>query len=516
MRSGHNNLSLSLTSGTSTVYVDDLPLAGGVRFDTLYPGGLFGRAELYIPRDVTRFLAADLTHKLQIRNGLSIVYEGRIVNIQRQADRDTQGVYLAALGYWADVLMVRKWRKPWADGRLDQWRLPAEPYDSSDLSLTEIVQVDTNDRLRFTPKAEAFGNADYASLVYTAPTGETVKRVTFDYDLQEAGQAWELALRNEGTGADVWSQVSSGTGTVDHTLATPSQIVHFLFRSKAAQTPPSDGTIYGQLTAVVVYTETGAISPAEVVNDVRGEATELSASEGLIAANTLDISPFVSDVDTLADILTNAAGYGDGSGNPWAVGVRESDLASDSKPVIFLEQQPVLTANEYSIRLDDENLVPPVVFEQDISTVKNWIAVSYTTPGGERKWYTPDDDSALLDATSITAYGQRQEWIDVNTTTAAQAKVYGLRYKARWKDPQWVVSGDIAVQGYIRGTGQERIPSSQIRAGTRVKIENFLSDLSGTGLTLLVTGTSYEDDGEICRLSTGRPHRLDFWLERNL
>ena len=42
----------------------------------------------------------------------------------------------------------------------------------------------------------------------------------------------------------------------------------------------------------------------------------------------------------------------------------------------------------------------------------------------------------------------------------------------------------------------------------RVRIENWQNDVSGTGLTFLVSGTAYTDQGESCALDIGIPDSL--------
>ena len=45
-------------------------------------------------------------------------------------------------------------------------------------------------------------------------------------------------------------------------------------------------------------------------------------------------------------------------------------------------------------------------------------------------------------------------------------------------------------------------------AGKRLLITDYLTDLSGTGLTVLITRTEYEHDSRMCSLSFGVPDNL--------
>ena len=507
-RTPYNALAISALSGTTQVTGAGLEAAEGLSFSTIYPAGLFAACTFYVPRDVTASWTLKAGHKLIVRNGMKTVWEGRVTAIGVDVDGVREGNNVTALGYWADVLMARGIRKPWADTRIsdDPWQwLTTSPA-------AEKCTLDRNNRLRFTPKAEAHADTENAAVQYTAPTGQTIKRIAFNYDLQEAGQAWTLGLNTSHEG--LWSVTSSGTGTQNITLGTARQVVYFYFQANAAQTPPSDGTIYGQISNLQLFTETGDITLPEIAKDIRALVTELSASETLIGANTLSLVPFVIDGQSYADALILAASYGDSSYQSWAVGVRESDLSTDSKPILFAEAYPALTDYDYAVRLDEPNLIPPFKAEQDIEPVRNWIAVRYRDESGRTVYLTPDDDADLKDATSIAAYGERQEWISVDTTSITTAETFGRRYLAARKDPQWRISTGLTVTGFIRAKSGAIVPASEIRAGKRVKVENYLNDLSGTGLTLRITGTSYDDTTETNTMDVGLPDNLDVLLAR--
>jgi hypothetical protein len=100
--------------------------------------------------------------------------------------------------------------------------------------------------------------------------------------------------------------------------------------------------------------------------------------------------------------------------------------------------------------------------------------------------------------------------INVGSSTGAAAINSGRRYLRAYKDPQYRVSGPITVESWIRGKAGNRVPCSEIYAGQRVKIENYLQDLSGTGLTFLISHTNYDDDSETNSMSIGPPGDLVF------
>jgi hypothetical protein len=242
--------------------------------------------------------------------------------------------------------------------------------------------------------------------------------------------------------------------------------------------------------------------------------TGLSADTVRIGSNTVSLVPFVADNETAAAVLFKAASYGDASYNAWAFFVLESDLSTDDKPILYYAQQPALTSTDFYIRLDDPNLVAPVSLVQDTAEVRNWISVRYQKIDGGQAIVSPNDDANLKDSTSIATYGTRAEELTLDTTSVTLATAYARRYLGTRKDPQWTIPGGLSVQGYIRNASGGHVPAANIRPGNRVRIENFIEDISGTGLTFLITGTAYDDASGRCTMQVGRPNRLDVLLAR--
>lgn len=488
--------------------------AQNLRFATGYPAGLFLTASVDVPRNVAQRWQVEGAQKLVVRNGLKMVWEGEIVNLQGALGSTAGEMSILANGYWGTLMDARRIRKPWADTRMDSrtW-----VYDET-ASAAEKCSPDWYNRLMFVPKNEQWGAGEYAQFVYTAPTGETVKKISFGYDLAENSPTteWKLTLERSTDGTS-WttdttiasSTVTSGTVIL---LGTATQYVALRFTndSGAAQTPPGDGTEFGKLTSVVVYTETSSINLTEIVTDVVGMLSgEMSADTDLIDSNTLALLPFVVDrYDTLAQVVTTAASFGDSSGNAWAVGVRESDLASDGLPIVFAEQQPPLTDYDYTVRLSDANVLPGLRWSRDVDDLHNWVAVAYRNDGGGTAYLTPNDDASLKDTDSIATYGQRAVVLNLPTGDSTTALAFGQRYLAAHKDAQYHMSAPVLVQGYVTAKGGRRIPASEIRAGKRLRIVDFLSDLSGTGLTFLISKTDYRDADNVCAMSAGVPDDL--------
>lgn len=521
-------------NSNSTV-VDPLNLltrGQGLSFDTYFPGGVFGSADVFIPCDPTQPFPYRGGQRLLIRNGLTVVYEGDITQTPYVIGQGgVQGRRIVAGGAWEQRLGRWRWDKRWADTRLsaDVWQYPTSAFSANDVTEQEIMEVRQEaDRMRFTPKAEAFTANWYGRRVYTMPTGETVKRITLSYEMQEAAQAWALQCY-DGAGNNQFDITASGTGTQDVTLGSPNQVIFIDFRSINAQTPTSDGVYFGQVdnavsagTAFVVYSETGNINGYEIARDIRAENTDLNSDESQISsALTLSLIPFMTNgAESHASILSRAVGYGDASFNSWYAQLLESDAATspNGRPVLKVAQYPSLSDYDYGVRIDDLNL-QGIEIAPNYDGIYNYISVRYRDAAGVERVVSPDDDANLTDATSVATYGRRepQQPLDIGLGTQALAVTVGRRYLAQAKDLRHYVSGPITVKEYIVGKNGERVPCSQIRAGKRIRVLNFLNDeigVSNAGLTFIITHAQYRDDTREMSISTGVSDDLALYIAR--
>lgn len=509
--SDYDDLSIEVYSSGDTRLSDPdglLSRAVVESFETVYPGGRYGAARLWVPRSsMTGWWHLKINQRVILRLGMEAVYEGWIDGFSHVLDAEQAGSVVHLIGGWARKLMRRRWWKRWSDNRLEDelWRW------QTGASGAEKCSIDRRGRIRFTPKGVAWSNGDYAAVRYTMPTGETVKKITYDYALAEGGQAWEIAIRNVGTGADVVSVTASGTATSQsHTLATPSQSIELRFYARAGQTPSEDGTYYGEFSNLTVYSETSSINLSEAAADVAGYNTELSSGTAYIGACSQDLTPLFSDGESLADILTDAAGFGDGSGGRWAVGVLCSEAVPGGagKPVLFAEAYPATTDYDLSLNLAGELGIEAAELGLEASEIANSITVEYQDDDGYTVVLTPADDSTLSDATSIAAWGQSDHRLSLGYSTAAVAPQNGRRWLAAFKDPQWTAERPIEIAGSIRRKSGDPLSAARVRAGMRLRIEDFLSDplSSSGGLVMVITQTSYTPaGGGRVQMSFGKP-----------
>jgi len=505
------------STGTTLVHsaIRELARAEDIEFSTIYPGGLYKDASFFIPRDPDLGWLLNGAQRFAILNGLQTVYEGA-ASALGYTSTGRSGRRISSPGLWGQLLAKAGWNKPWSDNRLDDahWVLQTGATGNDKCS-----PPDRTNRIRWVPKAVLWNNGEYVEVKWTAPTGETFKKITYDYNLQEGAQSWEIAIRNVGTAADVVSVTTSGPATSQtHTFATPTQSVALRFYARANQTPAADGTIYGEFSNITLYTETSAISLTEIAKDIRAHVSGLSSYEGFIGSNTYDLTPFVTDgYEPLASVINKAAAFGDSSFNPWAAYLLGSG-ASDNpngKPVLAVEQWPSLSTYDYAVRLGEPGVVLPEIIK-DFDNIWNWIPVKYRDELDNRDVIlTPDDDANLKDSTSITSWGQREAPIlDAGVSNATVAKAMARRYLAEHKDPRFRASGNIQVTGTIRQKNGTRIQACRVRAGKRVKIENFFKDeigVSGAGLTFAIVQTGYRDTGRQLQMTCGSP---DYWAVR--
>ncbi len=504
---GLNDLMVEIYASGTTRIADpgnEIIRAGGLRYSTIYPGGIFGDCSFNVPRDVRMWLESMGASRLVVRNGLQVVWEGKIDNQLSVLQAEASGMDMRGMGYWGALLGRRRWNKPWCDTRIDEKVWVWNTATGSN-RVPDFCTLDRNERMRFTPKNVAWANNNYVSIYYDAPTGETIKRVTFDYDLQEGGQAWALALTDAAlTFPWPWSATASGTGSADTTFGTPTTRAYIAYVAQAGQTPTEEGTYYGQISNVKVYTETGSINLTEVAKDCRAKITDLNSTDIYIGSNTLALEPFISEgYEAISSILERAAKIGDSSFYQWNCYLDHSEkaISTDGKPVLVVEQQPLLTDYDYEIRL--EEIEPDFSVDRYYDELWNWIVVRYTDANGKEKWITPDDDANLKNTTSITDYGQRDYVLDAGVASSTAATNAGRVFLAEHKDPKYRMSGALNVKGSIRGKGGLIVPACQIRAGKRLKIGNFLQDLSGSGLTFLIGQTDYSADEEVCQVTAG-------------
>lgn len=544
-RSGYNNLSISVYGfGSTTPIYDQTGELGAVtigELETFYPGGLYGSGQVEIGRDALKswLIAGVYPYRFVIRNGHKTVFEGYAEAHDRTFGETAQSLGIPLTGAWGALAMRQALRRLYVDQRIDQftWEFLPEPTDQQKGNLRR--SSDAGNALVFSAMNDMpWGSGEYIQAVYTAPAGETLKRVTYSYDVTVYNnEDWSLVLYDvtNGSALDTKSRTTTGTstGSVDVTLSPVSSQIALRFRSDAAQTPADDGSgamSYAEITSLTVYAS--ALNPAGYVASVSAIIKDLVVEySGILNQDTRYISDnsynpgqIVTEgggYEYLTELLTRVADYGDSNQDAWAVRLLPSERARtpDGKPVLEYAEQPDLTDYEYVLSVDDTNIVAPVIVAQSWDRVRNWIVVQYIDQAGKLTIVTPDDDSSLADTDSIARYGKRVKVLDIGQSYSAAAINYGRRYLLRWRYSQVELPQSVSVRGYIMSKNGVPVPASEIEAGKRVLLRNFIGNLSsGVGSrqsVFLITRTSYDDTTETCRITAGKPDSVDVLLAQD-
>ncbi len=520
MSLSRNPLSLHVYASGTTLLNDpddSLKLIKSLTFSKQYPMGIFGSGSFFVPRPVLREWLVSGALRFEVRNSLDTAYEGYLSGPSYLWGETEEGVSVPLAGACDHILMRQTWRRLWADQRLDEavWQFPTAALNAFDVTLTK-GELDRNRRLKLLPKNVQFANNEFIRVSYSMPTGELVKRVIFDYNFQEAAQAWTGALYGV-TGATLpWTITASGTGSQSITLGTPSNTIVFYLQSTSGgnQTPPDDGTVYLEIKNLTVYCETGARDMELVAKDIAIYfSSVINADTQYIqaAGSVRNLVPFIEDDrPSLADILEDAIAPGDGAAPPnrWAFGLLASQEAAtkDGKPPLFLEQYPNTSDHEYILRRG-ANLISDIEVRRDYGAVRNWIPVRYLDEKGWEHWVTPDDDASLKDQDSIDRYGRRDVdgGLDAGYMSAANALAFGQLYLSLKKKPVDQLAQPAVVQGYILDKNGNEVPTSLIEPGKRALLEGWKDEETGAPLRLVITATDYQHDDESCAVTTGIP-----------
>jgi hypothetical protein len=484
---------------------------------TQYPGGRCGECSFFVPRETLRPWGFMQGHRLVVRGGQEQVWEGEITGIAAVVGRGggQTGNRVTARGFWVTRVMGVTLNRRYVDARVDEttW-----PWDTTSTG-AEMASVDRRNRLRFTPKAVAWAIGNGCQVVYTAPTGELIQRVEFDYDLQEGAQNWELGLYNVDTATVEWSVAASGSGSISGAagdLATPANSITFYFYSGANQTPAADGTIYGQISNLLVYARTAnsgnlADEMDEITKDLVQTFSAAFDSDltGIATpAVPLSLTPFITAEDeTLADILMRATEKGDGTQNRWAawVDLSERAVTPNGQPRMRLEQIPALTDYEYIVDWDSTELVGDLEMDWNLDELANYVVVTYRDPEGKQHRISPADDASLTDSASATRYGGRYYPLDIGDGTAALALSAGQSWLAAYRNPRWQMLSPIQIRGYVKTKQGTQIRAYNVRAGERIKIGKYLDDGTGTWMTFLISATSYDAESDTVSITIGTP-----------
>jgi hypothetical protein len=530
-----------VTVNTSAyIILDDIQ---DVRFATGYPGGMCLDASFYVPRDIQLLFPMAGGERVVFRNGTVLVYEGYVSAFERRITPDGMGTAVTLMGAWGWHMMSRRWYKIWADARVDEtaWKWVAG-YSGGDKVRYEIERTN---RLALGCKqsTEYLADTVIGAVEYVAKDGETIKRITYDYEILDSGATPDFQFsvyRSDPSPAEVATSVqTSGTGAFDYTFVTPCNKVELRLTPITASVPFTTGSgdyWWAIITKLCVYTEVNdPFYIYDLGQDLIGHLTVLNSSTQYCNGTVIDTSlkllgqPSSAYGDseypnsfgafgfeTCADILAMGARYGRGSTYDYGrigYGLYPSSFTdeSDGKPALFVEAYPdTSTAYDYLIGLDDLNLQAPFSVAQDFASVRNYVIVHYIDNEGAERYYTPNDNAALKDTASIALYGQREAIMDVGYADTGTAVEAGVRHLNYYKDPKYILTGPIRVFDYLEDQYGAHVPVSQVWAGSILRLRNWFSATADANnrLAFVITHVEYDDVSNSASLTAGPPPEL--------
>lgn len=509
-----------------------------IRFSTVYPGGIFDSFSCFIPCDPTRHFPMRWGQRIIVRNGLTLVWEGFVSSLTLMIRENESGYMVDGLGYIAlahrHYLYHRYIDRRFSSDVRGIWEA------ASELNGADKCTYDNNNRLYFVPKEVAWGASERAGFYYGTNAGGNVARVDFNYYLSSSNsQTWGMRLIDVARGTTLWSACTSTSASAACSISLPAASsatsLYFTFRNAAAAacTPVADGGVYGKITNLAVFGEDPRLSSQSNVSDIIKSlsyylgyysASLFSESGSLIATNTYDLTTngFVcDDFGESIPQIAQRAGTFSASNLAYSVGIRESEaIAGNTQPVLYYEQQPATTDYEYSVRLDDQNLSGlELVLSADPGELYNVVNVSYRDSNGKATWVHYGIDARLRDTDSRSKYLSRWEIIETDKAfdSYTAAADYGARFLNGNKNLKYYVRAPLRVSGTIQSKAGQQAPVSHVRAGQRLRIENFMldvGDISGAGLTFLISRTEYDDETQSVSISCGLPDDLAVFLAR--
>jgi hypothetical protein len=511
-----NKSQIAVYAGTTAV--DDpfglLNRAEQITFSTTYPGGYYDSFNCFIPCDPTTRLPFTYLNTLIVRDGLTTIWRGDIISITLVINANRSGVEISAVGQLAYLKYTSTVRR-WIDRRFSSQMAGVWEYQTGVFS--EKCTPDQYNRLMFTPKAVAWGNGDYVVMRYSVYNNSKVKRISFSYDFQEGAQVWEFDLYDYDNSAVLWGPLTaSGTGTQNITLTTTSNTLEFRYASRAAQTPPADGSVYAKITNLAVFGANPSGAAVTTVADViKAYCALLSYTDYThFGTNTYDLTTagFVADdlTETFLESIQRVMQFSAGN-DAYSFGFNDYGLP-------YFEMQPVLTDYDYIVNLAESNISGfELVLSADYGEIYNEIFVRRTDEDGKMHIVTGIDDSGLGNSTSKTKYRQRVYRAEAGTSAQAGAVDVGKQTLKAKKDLQYYVRQPLVMHDTILAKNGVRVPVAQVRAGRRIRIENFSTDAGdalGAGLTFLISRTEYNDDTNSISISCGTPDDLALYLAR--
>lgn len=489
-------------------YVNDpercAEFASNLQFSSIWPKG-YETASFVIRRDIAARWAVKSAYGLIIRDGLRIVWQGRLAGLHKAIQGGDESINIRADG-WYCVLRDRTIRKRWADNAAVRRLLPTA-QDTAEQNEFDLTKNDDYIHWRSGYGDTSRSSGDEYQERYTMPTGTKIATIKFNYALR-SGEGVTLVWYNDDQTSNEGSQTSPGAGTVgtgshdDDFTAGDTESCTLKFQCDANDLYDENDWIriynlwfYGKMDSFG--------SPNYYADEIGQDVLEIVASAEIsgdydgLDSPSLAIEPFITrndDFETADSVLQRLAAFGDADDDTWGWLVWDKTGASDGLPKAELKEWSVADY-EWLASLADVNNFRD---EEVVDEVKNWIMVRYTDDDNVVRYVSPDDNASLKDTTSIADYYERHHALDAGNCDQATAIELGTRYLEYHKDPPHRMSFDI--QGFIRQKGGGEAPVGWVRAGDRIKMIDW-----NDGETIFVRTCRYNAETGVLHVERDLP-----------
>ncbi len=475
-----------------------LDFAVGLRFDSLWPKGYFS-CSFTVSRDMAIRWAVKNAYEVIIRDGRRIVWQGLINVISKRLATNSETYTITASGF-ISLFAKRVMRKKWVDNSV--FDLLYQPLEN----LNDVFQyldtfVGSNVCGIRLPGNTGGADQDLIEYRYDSVSGDVIVRVDYTWQMQ-SGDGLRISVLNVDNAKAVENTDETGTGSVEgssetHVMAQ-GDTASIIFEWKLEATD-TDYDGFGNFYNAVVYVKIDHIAGVpdyyadQIIRDVitRCGESELSADFDDLASPGFALIPFMTQgkgrLEIADSIIQRAVDYGDGSQQTWGFSVWDETGTSDGLPKTEFKQRPALTDWDYEINLSETSTFH---HEETLAELFNYVHVEYTDTDGKDAYASADNIAALKDTTSITNYGRRDKIIPIGKGTSAKAQEVGERFLALHKDP--LNKGGFTIKGRMRKKGRNYEPASWVRAGIRVKVNDYLG-----GKIFLIRKVAYNAENMI-------------------
>jgi len=437
-------------------------------------------------------------HRVTLRKGLAqVLFDGFLVKIEEiQEDKDR--ITCTALG-WSSLFGDDTFNKIYCETRLGQWVGSEEPAGSF---RPDKFDYRMQDSIYLKPRQVDFDTDEYTYVRYEIPFSSSVARIRFDWEVA-LPDAWPGKLEvRDSTGAILLSETATGSGSENIELTgTVTYIEARFYVTEAGENTAADGTVYGQLTNVRVYSVDDEIVDAGVVaKDIAGR---LATNFGLDSDTSKIASPNVAldsasafDTDmTPEQIMNHCCQFGDANGNRLAWGVEMNDRRR-----VFLETQDTTTVKYIVRRYSGLRAQVSADWKQSYQK-------TYGIWTDEAGIVRRTDDQVDQDAIDRLGGLFRRRGLRLDGITDEDTVLTALNLNlSENSDPK--VASSFSVAGHVYSADGGRVPVDELQAGGIVLVDEFRAREAAGGIvdyrsrwtSFMLVGVEIDEDAGTAKL----------------